>query len=140
MNRKYVVAVHGLMVKNGTVAPYGTPVTEGVEVDDPEGKVANGYLLSQSDFDKKVKEDEKGMAAAKNLADEQAKAGTSAADQKAIDAAVAKALAGKQDEIDAAVKKALEDKQAEIDAVNATTMQVEPPTGNELINSAKGKS
>ncbi len=113
MNRKYVVIVHGLMIKNGTVAPYGTPVTEGIEVDDTEGKVAQGYLLSQSDFDKKVKEDEKGMAAAKNIADAAAKANTSGTDQKAIDAAVAEALKNKQAEIDAAVKKALEEKQTE---------------------------
>lgn len=54
MNRKYVVIVHGLMIKNGTVASYGTEVTEGIEVDDAEGKVAEGYLLSKADFDKKI--------------------------------------------------------------------------------------
>lgn len=62
MNRKYVIIVHGLMIKNGTVAAYGTEVTEGVEIDDAERKVAEGYLLSKSDFDKKVKEDEQAVA------------------------------------------------------------------------------
>lgn len=42
------------MIKNGTVAYYGTEVTEGIHIDDAEGKVAEGYLLSKADFDKKI--------------------------------------------------------------------------------------
>lgn len=78
MNRKYVIIVHGLMIKNGTVEPYGTEVTEGVEIDDAERKVAEGYVLSKSDFEKKVKEDEKGVTNSKLSPGEKQKASAEA--------------------------------------------------------------
>ena len=83
MARKYVVVVHGLMINNGTVVPYGTEVEEDVQVTDPERKVTNGFLLSRADYDKKVKADAQAVADASLSPEERA----SKADQQKAEAA-----------------------------------------------------
>jgi len=108
-NRKYVVVVHGLMINNGTVVPYGTEVEEDVQVTDAERKVTQGYLLSRADYDKKVKADEQAIADASLSPEERAKK----SDQLKVDAekqaAKDKAKQEAQDKADADHKQLLAD-------------------------------
>lgn len=59
--KKYTVAVNGLMIKNGTIAPFGTEVTDGKEVENAYQKVIDGFLLSKEDFDAKDKADKEAI-------------------------------------------------------------------------------